>query len=43
MHLATFLGHVDPTSTAVYLPITEELLREADQRFRAVAPKGGAQ
>jgi integrase len=43
MHLATFLGHVDPTSTAVYLPITEELLREADQRFRALAPKGGAQ
>ena len=43
MHLATFLGHVDPNSTAVYLPITEELLREADQRFRAAAPKGGAQ
>lgn len=43
MHLATFLGHVDPDSTAVYLPITEELLREADQRFRAAAPKGGAQ
>jgi integrase len=42
MHLATFLGHVDPNSTAVYLPITEELLREADQRFRAAAPKGGA-
>jgi len=43
MHLATFLGHVDPNSTAVYLTITEELLREADQRFRAAAPKGGAQ
>ena len=43
MHLATFLGHVDPNSTAVYLPITEELLREADQRFRAAAPKGGVQ
>jgi integrase len=43
MPLATFLGHVDPNSTAVYLPITEELLREADQRFRAAAPKGGAQ
>ena len=25
MHLATFLGHVDPTSTSVYLTITEEL------------------
>jgi integrase len=43
MHLATFLGHVDPNSTAVYLPITEELLCEADRRFRAAAPKGGAQ
>jgi len=43
MHLATFLGHVDPDSTAVYLPITEELLCEADRRFRAVTPKGGAQ
>lgn len=43
MHLATFLGHVDPNSTAVYLPITEELLSEADRRFRAAAPKGGAQ
>lgn len=43
MQLATFLGHVDPTSTAVYLPITEELLHEADQRFRALAPMGGAQ
>jgi hypothetical protein len=43
IHLATFLGHVDPNSTVVYLPITDELLREADQRFRAAAPKGGAQ
>jgi len=43
MHLATFLGHVDPNSTAVYLPTTEELLCEADRRFRAAAPKGGAQ
>jgi site-specific recombinase XerD len=43
MHLATFLGHTDPNSTAVYLTITEELLREADRRFRAWAPKGGAQ
>ncbi|HZT68252.1 MAG TPA: hypothetical protein VFC10_00695 [Terriglobia bacterium] len=43
IHLATFLGHVDPNSAAVYLPITEELLHEADQRFRAAAPKGGAE
>ena len=39
--LSTFLGHVDPNSTAVYLTITEELLREADRRFRAFAPTGG--
>jgi site-specific recombinase XerD len=33
IHLATFLGHVDPNSTAVYLTITDELLREAAQRL----------
>jgi site-specific recombinase XerD len=43
MHLATFLGHVNADSTAVYLPITEELLHEADQRFRAAAPQGDSQ
>jgi integrase len=43
IHLSTFLGHVDPNSTAVYLTITEELLREADRRFRAFAPIGGDQ
>ena len=36
----TFLGHTDPASTAVYLTITEELLREADRRFRVFAPGG---
>jgi integrase len=41
IHLSTFLGHVDPNSTAVYLTITDELLREADRRFRAFAPAGG--
>jgi integrase len=41
MHLATFLGHVDPNSTAVYLTITEELLHQAAQRFQILAPKGG--
>lgn len=34
-HLATFLGHVSPSSTAVYLTITTELLREANGRFEA--------
>jgi site-specific recombinase XerD len=33
-HLSTFLGHVSPVSTAVYLTITDELLREASQRFK---------
>jgi len=41
MHLATFLGHVDPNSTAVYLTITDELLHHAAQRFQVLAPKGG--
>lgn len=37
MDLATFLGHVDPSSTAVYLTMTAELLAEASQRFESVA------
>jgi site-specific recombinase XerD len=41
IHLSTFMGHVDPNSTAVYLTITEELLREADRRFHAFAALGG--
>ena len=43
MSLSTFLGHVDPDSTAVYLTITEDLLHEAAQRFHVMAPKGGMQ
>jgi site-specific recombinase XerD len=31
--LSTFLGHVSPSSTAVYLTITTELLECANQRF----------
>jgi hypothetical protein len=45
LSLATFLGHVDPVSTAEYLTITSDLLAEADRRFRAFAPPvdvGGA-
>jgi site-specific recombinase XerD len=34
-YLATFLGHVQPESTAVYLTITEDLLQEANSRFAA--------
>ncbi|MCL4486858.1 MAG: tyrosine-type recombinase/integrase [Chloroflexi bacterium] len=45
LHLATFLGHVNPNSTAVYLTITAELLQEANQRFErfaASAVQGGS-
>lgn len=33
LDLSTFLGHVSPSSTAVYLTITTELLECANQRF----------
>lgn len=36
-HLATFLGHVNPSSTAVYLTITPELLAAANRRFEGFA------
>ncbi len=39
LYLSTFLGHVSPSSTAVYLTITTELLACASQRFaRFAAP-----
>ena len=37
IHLSTFLGHVDPESTAWYLSITAELLDQANQRFERYA------
>lgn len=37
-HLSTFLGHINPSATAVYLTITEELLDEANRRFSPFAP-----
>jgi integrase len=37
LHLSTFLGHVDPASTAVYLTITADLLRAASHRFERFA------
>jgi site-specific recombinase XerD len=37
LHLSTFLGHVDPVSTAVYLTITRPLLDEASHRFETWA------
>jgi site-specific recombinase XerD len=36
-HLSTFLGHVSPTSTAVYLTMTSELLAAANRRFEGFA------
>jgi integrase len=35
--LSTFMGHVDPSSTAVYLTITPALLNEANRRFENFA------
>jgi integrase len=35
--LSTFMGHVHPASTAVYLTITAELLDQANQRFNRFA------
>jgi integrase len=35
--LSTFMGHVDPASTAVYLTITPELLAIANNRFESYA------
>ncbi len=37
IHLSTFLGHVDPISTAWYLTVTAELLDEANTRFEQFA------
>ena len=35
--LSTFMGHVHPESTAVYLTITAELRQVANQRFERFA------
>jgi site-specific recombinase XerD len=35
--LSTFMGHVSPESTAVYLTISNELLQEANNRFEKFA------
>jgi integrase len=42
-HLATFLGHVSPSSTAVYLTITAELLHESNRRFATFAGVASAE
>jgi integrase len=41
--LATFMGHVDPASTAVYLTITPELLTQANRRFETFAEPAWSQ
>jgi len=41
--LSTFMGHVDPVSTAVYLTITPALLEEANHRFEAFAQPAWAE
>lgn len=35
--LSTFMGHVDPESSAVYLTVTADLLAEANRRFESFA------
>jgi site-specific recombinase XerD len=37
LHLSTFMGHVQPESTAMYLTITGDLLRLANARFEGLA------
>jgi integrase len=37
LKLATFMGHVDASSTAVYLTVTTNLLQAANRRFEAFA------
>mgnify|MGYP001620049346 CR=1 FL=1 len=40
-YLATYLGHKDINSTLVYLTVTQELLQQASERFRAFAAHSG--
>lgn len=37
IYLSTFMGHVNPSSTAVYLTINGDILNEASQRFNTFA------
>lgn len=39
-HLSTYMGHIDLSSTQIYLTMTPELLREANRRFEEYALKG---
>lgn len=42
-YLATYLGHRDINSTLVYITVTQELLHEANERFRSFASPGNAE
>ena len=42
-YLATYLGHRDINSTLVYITVTQELLHEANERFRAFTSPGNAE
>ncbi|PRZ45620.1 tyrosine-type recombinase/integrase [Tritonibacter scottomollicae] len=42
-YLATYLGHRDINSTLVYITVTQELLHEASERFRAFATPGNVE
>ncbi|AEI93100.1 tyrosine-type recombinase/integrase [Roseobacter litoralis] len=42
-YLATYLGHRDINSTLVYITVTQELLHEANERFRTFASPGNAE
>ena len=37
IHLSTFMGHVSPSATAVYLTITAQLMQQANTRFETFA------
>ena len=39
-YLSAFMGHADPAYTAVYLTITNDLLKAANRRFERFASKG---
>ena len=41
--LSTFMGHVDPVSTAIYLTITPALMQEANRRYETFAEPAWAE
>lgn len=43
LQLSTFMGHVSPSSTSVYLTITDELLRLASDRFERFCDRANSE